>query len=297
MKKTLLFALALQLSGSVLAASPATTEDNGPKWYQADMIVFRYLDNNSGEAWPPVAQHPVRAGAVSLKNHQPKPSEPLSGNILEPVDSTATPIAPDLAREPFVSLPRNDFLLNTESGILSRSNRYEVISQVAWRMPVDDSIKEKPVKISASSSEGHRFLLSGSVTVSTSRYLHVDTNLWLNELAPEALFTEITGNNDTQRFGDVAEKGVRTGPMIRLNPQDAPLRITRNFQLKEKRRIKKSDEVQYLDSPVIGVLFKLTPYERPNTIIEISEEKKAASGHRMVATTSITNAAKTVSVP
>ena len=139
-------------------------------------------------------------------------------------------------------------------------------------MPVGDNLKVQPVKITASSSEGNRFLLSGSVTVSAGRYLHVDADLWLNELAPEALFSEITGKSNATRFRDVAEKGSRTGPVIRLNPEDTPLRITRNFQLKEKRRIKQSDEIQYLDSPVIGVLFKLTPYERPNTILELSEK-------------------------
>lgn len=42
------------------------------------------------------------------------------------------------------------------------------------------------------------------------------------------------------------------------------MKITRNFQLQESRKITNNEEIQYLDSPVIGVLFKLTPYQRPD---------------------------------
>ncbi|OED45806.1 hypothetical protein ACH42_04610 [Endozoicomonas sp. (ex Bugula neritina AB1)] len=271
MKKALLFALAIPLSHSTLAASLYTAEDDGPKWYQADMVVFRYRAADTEEAWPPVIQQVLPANVISLKDNMPEKVEPLSGNILEPSDPSSIPVPPDLAREPFVSLPRSDFLLNKELGNLKRSNRYEVISQVAWRMPVDEHIQEQPVKITATSKEGDQFLLSGTVTVSASRYLHVEADLWFNELATEALYSEISGQELNADFSEVAEKGSQRGPIIRLNPEDAPLRITRNFQLSEKRRIKHSDEIQYLDSPVIGVLFKLTPYTPPS-ILEISKE-------------------------
>ena len=286
-KKALLFALALQLPSFVLAATPSIEEGN-PKWYQADLIVFRYLDKDSGEAWPPVKQHPMRTDVISLKPNTPVKREPLSGNLLEPTQPEQAVIPPDLVRDSFISLPRDDFLLNKTSERLNRSSRYEVISQVAWRMPIDDELKEQPVKIQASSANGYRFLLSGSVTVSNSRYLHLDADLWLNELAPEALFSEITGQSKVNDFRDIAEKGQRSGSMIRLNAQDTPLRITRNFQLKEKRRLKKLDEIQYLDSPVFGVLFKLTPYDRPATILKISTHNKAIYDNDLALTSTLT---------
>ena len=109
MKKALLFALALQLSGSALAASSSDAKDKSPKWYQADLVVFRYLNSDSSEAWPPVAQHPLRSGTLSLKNNAPVKPEPLSGSIVEPADSTATPVAPDLARDPFCQFASQQF--------------------------------------------------------------------------------------------------------------------------------------------------------------------------------------------
>lgn len=271
MRKAMLLALALPLSGSALAASIATSEDKEPRWYQADIIVFRYLKETSNEAWPPVALHPLPANTITLKRSEPVQPEFLGGSILESTEPTSAPVPPDLAREPFISLPGSDFMLSRESGILKRSSGYRVIAQSAWRMPVDEHIREQPVKITATSAKGNHYLLSGTVTVSASRYLHVETDLWLNELAPEALYGEISGQTIPDHFTDIAEDGVQSGAMIRLNPEDPPLRITRNFQLKEKRRIKRSEEVQYLDSPVIGVLFKLTPYQPPTSILEISD--------------------------
>ena len=41
------------------------------------------------------------------------------------------------------------------------------------------------------------------------------------------------------------------------------MKITRNFQLRESRRIRNTQQVQYLDSPILGALIKLTPYDLP----------------------------------
>ena len=47
--------------------------------------------------------------------------------------------------------------------------------------------------------------------------------------------------------------------LVKSEADSPSMLITENFQLKQRRRIKNSKQVHYLDSPEIGVLIKLTP--------------------------------------
>ena len=270
MKKTLLLALTLQASGLALAtdSAPANRDQN---WYQADVIVFRHTNNTSDEVWPKVAPHPVPANAIELKSAKVSEPEPLSGNLLEAPRKVLT--APDLSRDAFIKLPSDDFELNQQAASLNRSNRYQVLSQTAWRMPVDDSRREIPVKIKASGGEQDHYLLEGSVTISSSRFLHVDADIWYSELAPEALSSKLTAKDTESQIktGILADSEHRDGVLLHSDSMAAPVKITRNFHLNQRRRIRNTSEVQYMDSPVIGVLVKLTPYERPQSLLEIKE--------------------------
>ncbi len=279
MKKTLLFALALQLVNPFALAETAITEENTkdsePKWYQADLLVFRYLDTSSTEAWPEVNRHPVPVAAKPLLPVITNTEDPLTSDLLGSVDTSSVSITADIAREAFINLPPEEFVLDKAANTLSRSSDYRVIAQMAWRLPIDDNIADQPVAINVSGGGENPHLLSGTVTISASRFLHVDVDLWWNELSPEDLFTEMTSEGFEplsvgDAFTDIATQSKSSGAMIYLDRKSTPLRITRNFQLKEKRRIKNSSEIQYLDSPVIGVLFKLTPYDRPKTMLEVS---------------------------
>ena len=279
MKKILLLTLALSWGQVALAAPIKETSAPEPKWYQLDLVVFRYLDNHDQEAWPLVAQHKLPNRAMALKN--PNPAQPqqippvqddnMSLSSAEPLLSEPPIKMPDIARDAFINLPASEFILTKEASRLANSSRYQVLSQMAWRMPLDDKIKEQPIKVMASSTEGTPFLLSGTVTASASRYLHVDTDLWFNELTPEAPL-EALPQSKTLKSKENLEDNIPTTPVVRVNLEDKVFQVSRNFQLDEKRRVKHSKEIQYLDSPVIGVLFKLTPYERPELASEVKEE-------------------------
>ena len=269
MKKNLLLALALQ--APIMAQALDTPVNPDHRWYQADVIVFRHLDNTSDEVWPQVTLHSMAPNAIELKAPSASTPKPLSGDILEPLQEQA-PKVPDLARDAFIRLPSSSFELSKQAVSLNRSSRYQVLSQTAWRMPVDDSLREIPVKVKASGDKNGHYLLEGSVTVSASRFLHVDADFWYSELTPEALSNKLTATDASGDMNDLPESGQREGLLLHSESLESPVRITKNFHLSQRRRIRNTSEVQYLDSPVIGVLVKLTPYERPQTILEVKKQ-------------------------
>ena len=208
------------------------------------------------------------ASSIELKSASVNIPEPLSGNLLEPLQEKA-PKVPDLVRDSYIRLPSGELQLDKQASSLNRSSRYQVLSQTAWRMPVDESLRDIPVKIKASGDKNGSYLLEGTITVSASRFLHVDADFWYSELAPEALSTKAIKLNG--EMDDLSDSNQREGRLLHSESLDSPVKITRNFHLNQRRRIRNTSEVQYLDSPVIGVLVKLTPYERPQTILEVEK--------------------------
>ncbi|MBO9481481.1 CsiV family protein [Salinisphaera sp. G21_0] len=268
MKKLQLIALSIALLVNVPLSAAQKASDGGPDtpWYQVDLVVFRYLKNDSGEAWPPVAGYRAPVNVIKLKTHSADPddSSPLF-DIIEPVKQ----IHPDVMRDAYIDLPANERILNSQVTALERNRNYQVITHKAWRMPVSAESGKRPIEIRAAVSGQNNLLLNGTVSVSEERFLHVDIDLWLNKLSPESLYSTLSGNNYEQKTSDVlAASDIGSDNLVRLDDGSPPLRITDNFQIKQRRRVRNVKELQYIDSPEIGVLFKLTPYDRPDALVE-----------------------------
>ncbi|WP_257295236.1 peptidoglycan binding protein CsiV [Endozoicomonas sp. YOMI1] len=270
MKKLQLIALSIALLVN-LPLSAAQKESNGrpdTPWYQVDLVVFRYQNNDSGEAWPPVAGYRAPENTIRLQTHDtgPDDSSPLF-DIIEPEHQSH----PDTMRDAYIALPANERILNSQVTALEKNRNYQVITHKAWRMPVSAESGKRPIEIRAAISGQDNLLLNGTVSVSEERFLHVDIDLWLNKLSPESLYSTLSGekHNYEQKTSDVlAASHIESDNLVRLDDGSPPLRITDNFQIKQRRRIRNVKKLQYIDSPEIGVLFKLTPYDRPGTLVE-----------------------------
>ena len=256
MSKAQFIVLALLFSLSVNATEP------DPRWYQADLVVFRYINNSKDEQWPPVANHTPPANAIELRKNLNSTTQSFD------ITEESEPEFYDIQRDAYVSLPEQERLLNEQVERLNSHPNYQVITQKAWRMPISANGDRLPVKIRAVA--GQNYLLEGTVTVSEERFFHVDVDFWLNTLSPESLYSALSGQLSASEADAEALLNFERGPenLLQVNAQTPPLRVTENFHLDQRRRIKNTREIQYIDSPVIGVLFKLTPYERPKTLVE-----------------------------
>ena len=272
MKKLQLIALSVALLFNLPLSASQKASSKGPdnSWYQVDLVVFRYLNNDSGEVWPAVAGYRAPGNAIKLHTHSAdlNDSSPLF-EIGEPDNQLSGHF--DIMRDAYIALPAKERMLNNQVTALEKSRNYQVITQKAWRMPVSSSSDKQPIEIRAAISGQDSLLLDGTVSVSEERFLHVDIDLWLNKLSPESLYPALSGKKHTHehKTSDVlASSHIGSDNLVRLHDGSPPLRITDNFQIKQRRRIRNLKEVQYIDSPEIGVIFKLTPYDRPDALVE-----------------------------
>ena len=262
----------------LLAALPTISQarDAEPqRWFQADMVVFVNQNSmNGAEQWPKISPHTIPANAIKLRSPDAPNSAPVINDLLRLHKQDLQKALPDLEREAFVSLPGEAHVLLKEGNTIDATNGYKVISRKAWIMPLQDDSRSKPIKIRAYNNTGRPSLLEGSVSISSSRFLHVDVNLWYSELSREALSDQLrsvatdTGHENLQTVNSEKESGkakpeIRRDLQLVMDPSGTPMKITRNFQLRESRRIRNTQQVQYLDSPILGVLIKLTPYDLP----------------------------------
>lgn len=195
----------------------------------------------------------------------------------------------------FSILPRQAQVLVGVKRRLDSNRGYRVLFHEAWRQPIAD--KGTPaVIINGGDNIGRRHRLEGSIQLRVSRYLHIETHLWLTQLsagstagAPDRK-TATPGaseNNakDPTKDGDTEGKVTESEANSTAHPPWPPLpglpinrnraataannrqpshmpyhlnRVQRIALFNEKRRMR-SKELHYIDHPLMGLLIIITP--------------------------------------
>jgi len=207
-------------AGCIFLILPGLAEAKS-RWYQVEVIVFRYVDPSTAEQPAAPRIQPDYSGAISLVTDLPafddEPDAPGANEVSRP-----GPIA-------FKSLSRTE--LKT-SGVYRRLRdlaAYEPVLHVGWRQPGSGSRRSReiyitdkprlPTDMAVGSTAIERPVerrVEGTVRVRTGRLLHVET--------------------DFLSYGE-----------------SVPVRIN------ERRKIK-FKELHYFDNPFFGVIVQVTPY-------------------------------------
>jgi hypothetical protein len=205
-------------------------------------------------------------------------------------DETALPAAEDSAlnARAFVTLPRGQLQFRGKAALMQKSGRHRVLFHETWLQPVVSKGRTLPIILDNSGNGGEWPRLQGSITLYLSRYLHLETNLWLNTdgsylpgkwkmpappLAPPSLIIEEqpTGPVDPDQvwiyepgLAPVAapgegQTGTETEPAAAEEADAYPYRHA--LLLKQKRRMR-SKEVHYIDHPKFGIVIRVTPVTR-----------------------------------
>ncbi len=242
------------LTGLLLFASPlpiVAAEAEEIPWYDVELIVFVHNSEEAGqsEAWPDDPGTPDWYHTRRLKSAQAAKAGKAPTDGVQPRTPDEA-VAENLAAEPipFAILPQEEWKLLTEAHRLRLTGgRMEPLLHLAWRQPIE---KEKPPeRIYLQSSETRdadsptQPRLQGVVGVSLKRYLHLDLDLLLhNPSSPFGAGIETTLTAD------------RSGYINNLKPWRYRLQATRRMR---------SGDLHYIDHPVLGVIAKITSYERP----------------------------------
>lgn len=281
----------------------ATTHAQDDRWYQVELLIFSHEGGVTAEQWEPLPElnypgtgrflvHPEL-----VKNRQgahggdSKVDELGRQTLSPPPENTATDIPPmdaatiaspaPVTPTPFVALPQRSAEFYGKAAYMQRTGYYKTLFHETWVQPVRDESTAIPLIIDRSGDSGDWPRLQGTVKLHIARYLHIETNLWLNTqgeylpgewrmpappLGPLSLIIEepepeeetpyyinndesvLTAQNTTLEEGLIAEE---TGPVY-------PWRHA--VLLQQKRRMR-SKEVHYIDHPLIGVVIKFMPLD------------------------------------
>ena len=195
----ILFALALIITPFTQPLAQSETP-----YFNVELVLFERMQSNAGnsEIWPAITDIPFQGDAI-------------------PIQYGST--------EGYVLLPESSQRLTPEAYTLERSGQYKLLAHLRWRQPGLSKKHARPVKIQGNN-------LEGTVTVSLSRFLHVDFDMLLNRFVPQ------------------------TGQY-------------RSYPFKEHRKMR-SDELHYVDHPLVGALIKIERYS-PDGAVQAPQAEEA----------------------
>lgn len=230
------------------------------RYYDVEIIVFENQDAGakSSEHWP-------------LEVNINKPVNTVELGM--PPQSEWLPIDADLSIS-FQELPAENYQLTAEVEKIANSNSRRVLFHRAWRQPGLDHKIAIPVYFKQATSSialdndrppltetaaentaplepaANVATLEGLFRVSLSRYLHLEAELIYRDKTYPLVSTENT---------DTSESFFYEEPAPETNTENKPGVI----YLKQTRNRMKSNELHYIDHPVLGILVKIMPYIKP----------------------------------
>lgn len=299
--------LGLALSGLSFAQSsgqPATGAD-AETWYQIEVIVFARPDSEAGEeVWPRNLFLSYPFNWTLLRDpeqpvlRQPAPETPTSATQNDPlalrIEEQPELVKPDLSRDPMLELPASERQLNGHAHALERRNGHQVLFHEAWRQPMVEDRELAALVITGGEKFGDHFELEGSIRLSLSRYLHLNTDLWLTRFEPNygqelGAWPQLPNRPSLEKLEPETQSVSTELPSLDQGATGAwqralkadqnsaegldqaselpsflrqPYLPNRIVTLKQSRRMR-STELHYLDHPLMGLLIVVTPYQRP----------------------------------
>ena len=243
---------------------------------------------------------PEENGSTSDGTDIPRREEAAPGTVspdAAPQGDAAAEIEP-LFPTPFIVLPRNQREFHGKSAYMQRTGRYRTLFHETWIQPVLPESRALPLFIDQSGDTGTWPRLQGSVKLHISRYLHLETNLWLNTqgdylpgvwsmpappLGPPSLIVELP-EPELEEESDpyfvtaedtYAEQGLTEDGF--LEEEDlGPTYPWRHAVLMQQKRRMRSREVHYLDHPLLGVVIQLIPVQEERLQLMAEAEARAA---------------------
>lgn len=255
----------------VPAAAPAnsstdvTAEEPAKRWYQVELLVYRQkpVPGEIAENWPVNVTLSYPPNLLNLHN--------IAAATLPATTSTDTlPVLLDEKQKNFNSVAR-----------ALRRNSQQILFHETWHeYLVQDDPSPISILVTGGQVFGDHHELEGSITLTLSRYLHISTNLWLTSFRQggtpadtgSAATTPTTATPVWPTLPPAPDMVVATSPATGATdasganvttpaPAAAPNYVVSQIvTMKDSRRMR-SNELHYLDHPMIGVLVKLIPLD------------------------------------
>lgn len=226
------------------------------RYYDIEVIVIENLSEKArtSENWP--LQVNLTQAEKTVQLGQPVLSEWLPQDI-------------DL-KSSYKVLNSSHYQLTSEVKKIAKSKTQRVIFHTAWRQPGLDKNQALPIYfkhevaappaiedeesnetadndeiVSTQKKNTSPSILEGILRVTLSRYLHLEAELTFKNKVPDMVKSD--------------------NPFSVLDNEDVRTEIQKQgvIHLNQKRRRIRSNELHYIDHPVLGMLINITRYEKP----------------------------------
>jgi hypothetical protein len=227
---------------SILQPSLAlAANEKGETWYQVEIIV---------------AQRTDRSTTLETFPFQPAPISWRGGRTLTPFDPE-TSNRNELENVEFINLPSDLRILNNEARMLENNADYNLLAHKSWRQIIKGNKAINWIDINGGYAWGGHQQLEGSLGFSKGRFLHVHSELHLNQ------FPSIQSASSQRAKQRLFSAGQSLVPIVETR-----------YSLIQRRKMR-SKELHYIDHPKLVLLVKIIPFTPAEPILEEVEVKVA----------------------
>jgi hypothetical protein len=158
------------------------------------------------------------------------------------------------APQAFTALPEERRILNSQARSIRRSSLYKTLVHQSWLQPIAPDKDSFPILIQAGAHFDDMYELDGTITISRSRFLHVNTDLWYTEFTPLYQQGEAPGSTAANllapelrdKYPEVADWESTKGQYLKVH----------SHPLRQSRRMR-SSTLHFIDHPRFGILVKI----------------------------------------
>jgi hypothetical protein len=149
--------------------------------------------------------------------------------------------------------------LQTVLRSLQRSSQFTVLSNNSWVQPIGS--EPTPILVQAGQRYDDRFEVEGSLSLTRSRFLHIQTNLWYTVFEPRSGESKpFLGGFQSNLSDEILSQHPE---LVKVERERGQYFAARTHLMFQSRRMR-SDELHYIDHPLFGIVVRIKRF-KPET--------------------------------
>ncbi|MFL0798661.1 MAG: peptidoglycan binding protein CsiV [Cellvibrionaceae bacterium] len=196
LKSALLVTTSLLASLGQQAFAQNSADEDAPSWYEVELIIYanrtptvedqpelwsRKVNLSYPERWVALTEEQPENTLSDLSEETPLEQQALAQERPEEIlQKKSEAELVNTEPEAFEVLPEESLQLQKTKERMERSRRYQVLFHKNWRQIISDKKEMPSILIEGGGEFGGLRELSGYITLHRSRYLHIESNLWLS---------------------------------------------------------------------------------------------------------------------
>lgn len=219
--------------------------------YKVELIMVAYENtaDMDHEMWPTALQGVVNDNGNKAADLRWWQAPAMYQNLYTALWAGFTYAKPPAAQLPGSFTPVKELTLSKEAQRIDQRPDMKVIWHQAWIEDIQEAESGMPHAINLRVKDKFDIEVTGSFELHRSRYLHISTDLVVQHYEKRTIETQLPATQDDAVAPDAATLVSTT--------EDAPVRAA---EVRMARRMR-SNELHYLDHPLLGIVVRAVPVE------------------------------------